>query len=118
VDVVRDVLDKAVVDRNGREMGRVDGIVVAVRDGAPPRLDAILIGPVALGERLHPGVGRLVGAVERRLGLDPDRPVRVEFRDIETVERKVRVRLTVGETAAEAVEQRLRGWVGRLPGSR
>ena len=28
MDVVRDVLDKNVVDRNGREMGRVDGILL------------------------------------------------------------------------------------------
>jgi hypothetical protein len=92
--------------------------MLALREGQPPRLDAILIGPIALGFRLHPTIGRLVSALERRLGLDADRPVRVEFGDIETVERKNRIRLAVGETAAEAVEQRLRAWVGKLPGSR
>ena len=46
------------------------------------------------------------------------RPVRVEFGDIETVEPKVRIRMAIGETAAEAVEQRLRSWVLKLPGSR
>jgi hypothetical protein len=118
VDVVKDVLDKAVVDRNGREMGRADGIVLAVRDGQPPRLDAILIGPIALGQRLHPTIGRLVSALEARLGLDADRPVRVEFGDIETVEHKVRIGLAIGETAANAVEQRLRTWIAKIPGSR
>jgi hypothetical protein len=63
-------------------------------------------------------MGRLVGAVERRLGLDAGRPVRVEFGDIETVERKVKIRLAIGETAAEVVEQRLRRWLLKLPGSR
>ena len=38
IDVVHDVLDKHIVDRNGREMGRVDGISVELRGGAPPRL--------------------------------------------------------------------------------
>ena len=28
MDLVRDMLDKKVVDRNGREMGRVDSIVL------------------------------------------------------------------------------------------
>jgi hypothetical protein len=42
----------------------------------------------------------------------------VEFGDIETVEHKVRIRLAIGETAAEAVEQRLRAWVVKLAGSR
>ena len=118
MDVIRDVLDKPVVDRNGRQMGRADGIVLAVRDAQPPRLEAVLIGPIALGYRLHPAIGRLVSALERRLGLDHSRPVRVEFGDIETVEHKIRIRLAIGETAADAVEQRLRAWVSRIPGSR
>ena len=118
MDVVRDVLDKPVVDRNGREMGRADGIVLAIRDGQPPRLEAILIGPVVLGRRLHPSIGRLVGALERWLGLGANRPVRVEFGDIEMIGRKVKVRLAVGDTGADEVERRLRRWVMRLPGSR
>ena len=116
--VVKDVLDKSVVDRNGREMGRADGIVLAVSDRQAPRLEAILIGPDVLGSRLHPALGRVVSALQRRLGLDAGRPVRVEFGDIETVEPKVRIRMAIGETAAEAVEQRLRSWVLKLPGSR
>jgi hypothetical protein len=118
MDVARDVLDKSVVDRNGREMGRADGIVLALRGGQPARLEAILIGPIALGYRLHPTVGRLVACLERRLGFDAGRPVRVEFGDIELVEHKVRIGLAIGDTAAEAVEQRLRAWVVKLPGSR
>lgn len=118
MDVVREVLDQVVVDRNGREMGRADGIVLALHDGQPPRLEAILIGPIALGCRLHPTIGRLVRALERRLGLGAGRPVRVEFGDIETVDDKIRSRLAIGETHADAVERRLRAWVVRLPGSR
>ena len=48
---------RSVVDRNGREMGRVDGILLDTR-GRPLRLSAIVIGPAALGDRLHPAVGR------------------------------------------------------------
>jgi hypothetical protein len=118
VDVVRDVLDQSVVDRNGREMGRVDGILMDQGAGRPPRLAAILIGPSVLGERLHPRLGRLVNALEKRLGLDRDRPTRIDFAEIDDFDNKVRVRLAIGQTAAAAVEQRLRGWLLRLPGSR
>lgn len=118
MDVVRDVLDQSVVDRNGREMGRVDGILLDQGAGRPPRLSAILIGPSVLGERLHPRLGRLVNALEKRLGLDRDRPTRIDFADIDDFDNKVRVRLAIGQTAAAAVEQRLRGWLLRLPGSR
>jgi sporulation protein YlmC with PRC-barrel domain len=118
MNVVRDVLDEPVVDRNGREMGRVDGIVLDRREGQPPRLAAILIGPAALAYRLHPTAGRLVSTLEERFGLSGGRPVRVEFEDIADVGRKVKLRLAIGETAVEAVEQRLRAWVLKIPGSR
>jgi sporulation protein YlmC with PRC-barrel domain len=117
MDVVRDVLDKSVVDRNGREMGRVDAIVLALESGQAPRLEAILIGPAALGSRLHPGLGRLVSACERFFRVDQDRPARINFADVADFGRNIRLRLTIGETAVDAIEQRLRAWVSRLPGS-
>lgn len=118
MDVVRDVLDKGVVDRNGREMGRVDGILLEQQPGQPLRLAAALIGPAALGDRLHPAVGRLVRHIERMFGLVQDRPARIDFADIDHVETKVRLRLAIGDTAVAAVEERLRSWLLRLPGSR
>jgi len=118
VDLVREVLDKSVVDRNGREMGRADGIVLALRDGQPPCVEAILIGPIALGDRLHPAIGRLVRALEKRMRLDARRPVHIDFGDITAVDRNVKVRLAISDTAAEAVEQRLRRWILKVPGSR
>jgi sporulation protein YlmC with PRC-barrel domain len=118
VHVVGDVLDREVMDRNGRAMGRVDGILLEVTPGQPPRLAAILIGPAALGHRLHPRLGRLVERIERWWALGRNRPARIDFRDIEAIGRTVRLRLTVGETEVDAVEQRLRRWVLRIPGSR
>ena len=118
MDVVRDVLDQRVVDRNGREMGRVDGVLLDQHPGRPPRLAAILIGPSVLGDRLHPRLGRVVKALEQRLGLDRDRPTRINFAEIDDIDDKVRVRVGIGDTAAAAVEQRIRRWLLKLPGSR
>jgi hypothetical protein len=118
VDVVRDVLDKLVVDRNGREMGRADGILLEPRGDRPPRLTGILIGPAALASRLHPRLGPFVRAIEERCGVAAGRPALIDFADIEDTGRTVKLSLTIGQTAVEAVEQRLRRWVGRIPGSR
>lgn len=118
MDVVRDVLDAAVVDRNGREMGRVDGILLDHRSGEPLRLLAVVIGPAALGDRLHPAVGRFARRLEKTVGLDTRRPTRIDFADVDHIGDKIRLRLTIGETAVAAVEERLRRWVLRLPGSR
>jgi hypothetical protein len=111
------VLDQSVSDRNGGEMGRVDGIVVDHPPNQPLRLAAIVIGPAALGDRLHPRLGRLVRRIERWLGLDRNRPARIVFGDIDSIEGKVRLRLSIGDTAVAAIEQRLRAWVLRLPGA-
>jgi hypothetical protein len=118
MDLVRDVLDKAVADRNGREMGRVDGVVAEVQPGRPPTLVAILIGPTALAARLHERLGVWVARLERRLGLPESRPDRIAFSDVDEIGTRIRLTLTAGETTTDAVEQRLRGWVVKLPGSR
>ena len=117
VDLIRDVLDKAVVDRHGREMGRVDSIVIAVRPNRPPQVTAIEIGPAVLAYRVSPMLGRLMSAVEHAFGIDQGRPLRIRFGDILGIHRHIKVDRAFGETVAATVEQRLRGWVGSLPGS-
>lgn len=117
MDVVRDVLDKSVVDRNGREMGRVDAILMEHGDG-PPRITGLLIGPTALASRLHPSLGRLMHALERSVRVDRDRPTTIGVEDVDDVGRKIRLRITIGETAAAAFEQLTRRWIVKLPGSR
>lgn len=118
MDVVRDLLDKSVIDRNGREMGRIDGILLEQQPNRPVRLAAVLIGPAALGDRVHPALGRLVRRIERWFGLDQNRPARIDFADIDRIDTKIRVHLAISDTAVAAVEQRLRSWWLRLPGSR
>jgi sporulation protein YlmC with PRC-barrel domain len=116
IHVVHDLLDKSVVDRNGRAMGRIDAIVLE-KDEGPPRIAALLIGPSALGSRIHPGLGRLMHAIERRLGVDRGRPAVVHTKDIEQIDRKVRLRVTIAETSVGAIEQLVRRWIVKIPGS-
>ena len=118
MDVVRDVLDKLVVDRNGREMGRVDGIVLDQREGEPPRFSSVLIGPAVLGYRLHPTIGRWVAALERAIAGDHGQPVRIDVGNIAEIGRDVRIDRTIGEAGAGSIEQRLRKWLMKIPGGR
>jgi hypothetical protein len=61
--LVHDVLDVQLVDRRRRKIGRVDSLVLALDDGRPPRVAAILVGgPVRAGR-----VGRWAAALERAL---------------------------------------------------
>jgi len=117
MDLVHDLLDKPVVDRNGREMGRVDSVVLALRDGAPPRVAAFEIGPAVLAHRLSPTFGRWIAALEHAFGVDAGRPVRIPAGAIVGIHGHIKVDRAFGETAAATVEQILRRWVGSLPGS-
>jgi hypothetical protein len=53
VHLVRDLLEKGIVDRQGREIGRADSVVLALGRGAP-RVARIEVGPAVLAERLWP----------------------------------------------------------------
>jgi hypothetical protein len=99
-------------------MGRVDGIVVDVRENAPPRLAELLIGASVLGARVNPVLGRWVHGLEHGLGIGDERPIRIAFSHVDAIGEKVKVDLAVGETGADTLERRLRTWLLKIPGSR
>jgi hypothetical protein len=117
MDLVRDLLDKLVVDRHGREIGRVDAITVEIRPDAPPRVTAIEIGPAVLASRVATIFGRWMTGLEHALGIAEGRPLRIPFGDILDTRDRIKVDRAAGETVAAALEHRLRKWVAALPGS-
>ena len=118
MQLIRDLLDKGVIDRHGREMGRVDRVVVEHGDGSPPRVVAIEIGPSALAERLGRSLGRWIMGLLHGLDMDEGQPLRVHVNQILAVTDRVKVDLAFGETAAARLEHQLRGLVTRIPGAR
>jgi len=66
LDLARDVLDKLVVDRGGREFGRVDGVLLHLRQGKPPRVGEIEVGTYTVLRRINRPMGeRLARVIER-----------------------------------------------------
>jgi hypothetical protein len=116
MDLIRDLLDEKVIDRHGREMGRVDDITLEIRADAPPLVSAIELGPAVVARRLHPALGRWVAALEYALGIAEGRPLRIPFGAI-TFRDAVQADLAFGETAAATVERRLRAVITSIPGS-
>jgi sporulation protein YlmC with PRC-barrel domain len=117
VDLVRDLLDKPVMDRDGRDMGRVDSVIVSLRDGRAPRVAAIEIGPSVLARRLWPPLGRWVAALEAAIGYEAARQVVVPVSRILEVKDRVRVDVRASETSALAVDERVRRWLRHIPGA-
>jgi len=117
MDLVRDMLDKKVLDRNGREMGRADSIILRVDAAEPPSVLALELGPAVLAARVSPLFGRWVAALEHGFGVNGGRPVRIPFTDIMHVHHHIKIDAAFGETPAATVEQRLRRWVASIPRS-
>jgi hypothetical protein len=120
LDLVRDLLDAGLVDRSGRRIGRVDGVILQLRPGRPPRVAAMEVGAVTLARRLHPRLGRWLRAFAiRRLPVSW-RPVRLPV----TLVRHLGVHVALDLDAnADRRLLRLERWlsrhiVQRLPGGR
>lgn len=116
--VVRDLLDKQLVDSRGRKMGRVDGLAMEVGDGAQPSVTVIRVGGAALTRRLPGVAGRWLTALGRRYGVNHGEPFSIPWSKVTLAERVVRVEVSSDESAAMAGARWVRDHiVGRLPGA-
>ena len=117
MELIHDLLAMPVLDRNGRDMGRVDGVVIEVRGDAPPRVACIEIGPAVLAFRVRPILGRWMAALEVALGVAEGRPLRIPFGEIISINDHVTVDRAFGETSAATVDRAVRSIVSRIPGA-
>lgn len=71
----KDVLDKGLVDKNGHKMGKVDDLVLELRDGQPPAVRSILSGRGALASYLWAPLRATASWLRKHvLGIDGDAP--------------------------------------------
>jgi hypothetical protein len=114
--LVAECLDKQLRDRRGRAMGRVDGVVLALRAGARPHVAAIEVGAVTRARRLSARLGRWMAARARRRAGDED-PYRIPFERVVVERIEARVGIDADDTPVLAWERRLRALVMRIPGA-
>jgi sporulation protein YlmC with PRC-barrel domain len=100
MDLVRDVLDKKLTDREECEMGRVSGLLMQVGENTQPRVTHILIGGATLWARVHPALGRLSNRLARMWGPKRSEPVRIPWSRVETVGKDVKLDVKAKETGA------------------
>lgn len=110
IDLIRDVLDKQVVDRNERRMGKVDGIIFEVREGQPPRLKFIEVGWPTRVRRLRPAIADWLA----RHGAPS---VRFPWKAIRDIGVDIEVDVDAGQTPLLDFEKRLRRILMRIPGA-
>jgi len=68
MDLVRDILDKQLLDQNGVKMGKIDGLLLVVEAGRQPHVTHIQLGAVVLARRLGSLCGRIVEEIAARFG--------------------------------------------------
>lgn len=118
MDIIRDVLDNQLVDSKGRKMGKVDGIVMELRDKEPPRLTYIEVGMPTLARRLHPQLAHWIATIQSKWGAKRSEALRIPFSKVCDVGIDVKVDVEAEATPALAYEQ----WVSehiikRIPGA-
>src|SRR3954468_11339454 len=116
-DLVGHVLDQQLLDFIGRPMGMVDGLVLEIRDGEPPRVSHIEVGGVTLARRLKKPLGGWLAALARRWGGTRGEPIRIPWETVKSVGLDVEVEVDADRTPAMYWEHRIGRVVRGIPGS-
>ncbi len=112
--LVADVLDKQIVDAKKVKLGKVDGLVIVLREGKPPRVAFVESGTAVVARRLGRWCERLVLALNRRLGVRAEPRYRIPWSKVTEVD--IEVTVDVDEHPLLAWEEWLREHiVGRIP---
>ncbi|MEO8910211.1 MAG: hypothetical protein ABI408_08290 [Gemmatimonadaceae bacterium] len=115
--VVRDVLDKKLLDHEDESMGRIDGLVMQIGKSSQPRITHIAVGGATLWARVHPTLGRIARRMAGKWGPKRREKVRIPWSRVRTVGRDVT--LDVEAKHAGAIDWEIwiaRHIVERIPG--
>ena len=116
INLVRDVLDKELYDRDNCQIGRVDGLVIELPQGRQPRLVRIELGGDILAARVGGWLVRPVRWLRQSIGPKRNHNVRIEWKHVKRMGRDIHLDVAESETDAMAWEHWLAEHVvGRIP---
>jgi sporulation protein YlmC with PRC-barrel domain len=115
--LVRQVLDKQLVDKDGFKAGKVDDLLLEFPDEGLPEVAAILTGPNSVATLLPGWLDRLTTWIRTAvLGLDRTEPMEVEWSHVTHID--VTVHLDLDREAAGLVHSQQiiwKRWLKPLP---
>jgi hypothetical protein len=109
MNIVHDLLDKQLVNRNRHRIGRVDGIIVELRPGAAPRIVAIEVGAVTLARRISRKLAAWIERARERWSPARGRSYRIPISAL----RELGVDVTIDLDAREAPSYAWESWLRR-----
>lgn len=116
IDVDAELLDRQVVDPDGRAVGKVDDVELRRGPDGGLEITAIVVGSAALLDRTT-GWIRWVLRWTQRLGGGPDEPRRIGVEEIVDLTSAVVVTAEAAHAAVSPSELRVRRILRRLPGA-
>ena len=118
MDLIRDCLDKQVVDRHGHNMGRVDGLVIQLETGKQPRVAYVELGAETLARRLSTSCAHLVKRLFHSQGSDQEARYRIPWSKVVAAGIELIANVEAEKTPAFRLELWLRkNVVSRIPGA-
>ena len=120
-DLALHLLDRQIVDTDGRAVGNVDDVELLVpEDGSAPYVTALLTGPQALGPRLGGRLGSWLVFWSHALSRhSDDEPGRIGLELLTELGSKVTVARSRAELGVHENEDRARTYlIDRIPGAR
>ena len=116
--LVADFLDEQLVDVTGKRAGRIDGIVLELREGKPPRVTFVETSPITLLARFSRRLAERYAAFDRRFGKGRCVPFRIPWSRIERTGESCRFDMDANDTPIFALEDWLREKiVDHIPGA-
>jgi hypothetical protein len=107
MNIIRDLLDKQVVDRLGNKVGKVDGVVMTLPSRGRPRVKAIEIGTLVLMRRLGVSAGVASRAAIALTG-ESQPPFRILWSKVSNVGKEIDVDIDINATEFHAWREWLR----------
>jgi sporulation protein YlmC with PRC-barrel domain len=120
LDAALNLLDRQLVDSDGRLAGTVDDLELTFpAGGGPPLVTAILAGPGALSRRIGGRLGAWLEGVANRLREgDETRPARVPFGVVKEIGSSIDLHVAKAELETERLEAWTRDHlIGKIPGA-
>jgi hypothetical protein len=119
IDLGLELLDRQLLDSEGKPCGNVDDLEFEVGASGLPVLTNILVGPGALGPAIGGWPGRVITAVWRRLHPDKNpAPLRVSWADVERIDYAIHLTVQREEAGLTRSEDWVRDHIiGRIPGA-